>query len=59
LPFSGLVAAKPAQRFYADVSAATRSVCNALFDGRTTNLCNFSGEADPVSRQRRDSRYIL
>ena len=34
-------------------------VCNGLFDSRTTNLCNFSGEADPVSRQRRDSRYIL
>ena len=31
LPFSGLGAAKPALRFYAYASAATRSVCNGLF----------------------------
>jgi hypothetical protein len=29
--------------------------CNGLFDGRTSNPRNFSEEADPISRQRRDS----
>ena len=33
LPFSGLGAAKPVPRFYADASAATRSAATA-FDGR-------------------------
>jgi hypothetical protein len=28
--------------------------CNALFDGRTTNPRNFSDEAEPMLRQRRD-----
>ena len=29
--------------------------CNGLFDGRTSNPRNFSEEADPISRHRRDS----
>jgi len=29
--------------------------CNGLFDGRTTNHRNFSDEADPLSRKRRNS----
>jgi hypothetical protein len=33
LPFSGLGAAEPATRFYADASAATRSVCNGGMGG--------------------------
>jgi hypothetical protein len=33
LALSGLGAAKPTLRFYADASAATRSVCNAWFGG--------------------------
>jgi len=32
--------------------------CNGWFDGRTTNPCNFSEEADPISRQRRESTTL-
>jgi hypothetical protein len=29
--------------------------CNGLFDGRTIDFRNFSEEADPAARRRRDS----
>jgi hypothetical protein len=41
LPFSGLGAAKPALRFYADASAATRSAATACSTAVATAVATF------------------
>jgi len=52
LPFSGLGAANSAHQFYADASAATRSVCNSFMGSTVSGTTSGSVSVDPRFHRR-------